>query len=89
MSFCVCKTKIKNLLSQVSVVKVLINRGASINSKTGSGLTPLLLATACLTERYPVFDALLTAGAKCDCRSPQGKVNRIRWLVLFLKERRR
>ena len=54
------------------MVELLVRRGASMNSRTVSGLTPLLLASTCLTERYPTLDALLTSGAKPDCRSPQG-----------------
>ena len=65
------------LHGQQKVVDLLVRRGASINSRTVSGLTPLLLASTCLTERYPTLDALLTAGAKPDCRSPQGWIKTI------------
>jgi ankyrin repeat protein len=53
-------------------MELLVRRGANVNCRTISGLTPILLAGSCLTPRYPVIRILLDQGANPNVSSPAG-----------------
>ena len=51
---------------------MLVQKGASINVSTVSGLTPILLAGSALTPRYDVIKILIQNGANIESKSPLG-----------------
>jgi len=61
-----------SLHGQAKVVELLIRRGANVNCKTISGLTPISLAGSCLTPRYETISLLLANKADPNVASPAG-----------------
>ena len=51
---------------------MLVQKGASINVSTVSGLTPILLAGSALTPRYDVIKILIQNGANLESKTPLG-----------------
>lgn len=60
------------LHAQTDVVAMLVQKGASINVSTVSGLTPILLAGSALTPRYDVIKILIQNGANLESKTPLG-----------------
>lgn len=57
--------------SDLSMVELLLEKGASVHSKTGSGLQALHLAAK--LDSTDVFMALIDAGADMNCADPYGR----------------
>jgi ankyrin repeat protein len=55
----------------VDVVRELVRRGAVIDARTSSGVTPLQLAV--WHKRFEVAKVLVTAGASLDARDNRGQ----------------
>ena len=51
---------------------MLVQKGASINVSTVSGLTPILLAGSALTPRYDVIKILIQNSANLESKTPLG-----------------
>jgi ankyrin repeat protein len=57
--------------SSVEIAELLIEKGADVNAKSASGITPLMVAAA--HDNPPLIGVIAQAGANFGAKSPDGK----------------